>query len=87
MEIRTATTEHRTPKIPFSAQYQGVSDGHTDFASHIPIGKNIPIRNPIGEMIDMEIKIFRDRSSVTMFLSTMPSKNRTPIMQMTVTAR
>ena len=85
MERKTATTEHRTPKMPFSAQNQGVSDGHTDFANRMPVGKNIPISNPNGKMIAIEARIFRNRSAVTMFLNRMLSRNLSPIIQTAVT--
>ena len=44
MDMKTASAEQNTPKMPFKAQYQGVSSATMDFASRMPVGKNNRLR-------------------------------------------
>ena len=54
---KTAKAEHKTLKIPLSAQYHGVSEALLDSTNCIPVGNASPKRNPTGIRIIMEVKI------------------------------
>ena len=79
MEIRTAKAEQRTPKMPFNAQYQGVSSRVMDLANLIPVGKNIPISNPTGKITDIDMPIFNEIGAAIIRASKVFNKNRRPI--------
>jgi hypothetical protein len=55
--ITTARTEPNTDIEPLMPHSHGVSAGERLEANPMPIGKAIPMKNPIGKKIEIEIRM------------------------------
>jgi hypothetical protein len=76
MDVKTASAEHKTPKIPFNAQYHGVWLAARDRASFMPVGKKKPRSIPSGKINAMETAILPSIGEVIMPDSTGTRKMR-----------
>ena len=77
--MKTARAEQRTPKMPFSAQYHGVSPAAMDLVMRIPVGKNNPMSSPIGKITATEATILSRMGAVIMVARRALSKNLRPM--------
>ena len=78
--MKTAKAEHRTLKMPFNAQYQGVSGALADLTNRIPVGKKNPIRTPSGEITNIDTITFSLIGEVIMFDSITGRANLIPMI-------
>ncbi len=84
--MNTAKAEDKTPSVPLTAQYQGVSPSHAVFTICIPVGKATPRKRPSGIIITIEAAIFKYIGDVIIHVPIKGIINRTAIMIMAMAA-
>ena len=78
--MNTASAEQSTPKIPFKAQYHGVSPILINLTSRIPTGKHRPNSIPRGQISNTDTNIFMIMGDVIKFEVISGTRNRIRIM-------